>query len=53
MGEGFYEIINANSVLEANVNFNAMAPGIAISQWSVGNYANGVWAFRPVTAKKP
>jgi hypothetical protein len=50
---GFYEIINANSVLQANVNFNAMVPAIAISQWSVGNYANGVWAFTPVTAKKP
>jgi glucokinase len=53
VGEGFHEIINANSVLEANVNFNAMVPGIAISQWSVGNYANGVWAFTPVTAKQP
>jgi hypothetical protein len=42
---GYYEIVNVNSGLEANVAYNSTTPGSAICQWTAGNYGNGVWTF--------
>ena len=42
---GYYEIINVNSGLELNVEYNSMSSGTGICQYAAGNYANGVWSF--------
>jgi hypothetical protein len=53
VGAGYFEIINLNSNLEANVAYNSMASDGTICQWNVGNIPNGVWAFTPVSAPPP
>jgi hypothetical protein len=53
VSDGFFEIINANSVLQASVNMNSMDPGMTISQYVLGDYPNGVWAFKAVTTSPP
>lgn len=44
---GFYELVNVNSGLEVNVSYNSLASGVALCQYTTGNYPNGVWSFTP------